>query len=141
MVKRCVQIGIIISLLFVASLGLAQDRMAVKLNTQVEANNWIGNRLVVYLEKGIASSPVLKPPGEDNVILVCDLLIVKIENRPSCAYSLVVTGNAYGKITPVLVHRLGVFGKNAVKQTAQKILETLEGQASSFQEQVKNAQE
>jgi len=141
MIKRCIQIGILISLFSVASLCLAQDRMAVKLSKQVEANNWIGNRLIVYLDKGIAASSVLKPAGEDNVMLICDLLIVKIENRPSCAYSMVVTGNAYGKVTPVLLHRLGVFGKNAVKQAAQRILEELENQARSFQQEARKAQE
>ena len=124
--KRALQTGCVVLFLFLlAPLVFAQPKVAVKLNVKIGEGDFVGKRLVAYLEKGIAGSETLKPAGEDSFMLIVDMITMKLKNRPSSAYSYIVTYNAYGKLSPVLMHRLGICGNTRVMSAANSILEDL----------------
>ena len=138
MKKRLLQLGcVLLFLFFFTPLLFAQPKVAVKIDIKNGEGDFVGKRLVAYLEKGITGSDTLRLAGEDRFMLIVNMITMKVKNRPSSAYSYVVTYNAYGKIGPVLTHRLGICGNTRVQNAASSILEDLK----SLAERVRNKME
>ncbi len=134
----CLAFAFFISL---TALSNAQSKMSVKLNVKLGEGDFVGQRLVALIQKGINNSEQLKIAGEGNFVLIVDLLTTKIKNRPSSAYSYIVTFNAYGKLSPVLMHRLGIVGNTRVYNAASNIVTELETIAAEAAAKVKKAEE
>jgi hypothetical protein len=138
MKRRVLQTGLALMFLFFLTLQVfAQPKVAVKLNFKNGEGDFVGKRLVAYLEKGITASDTLKPAGEDSFMLIVDMITIKLKNRPSSAYSYIVTYNAYGKISPVLMHRLGICGNTRVQNASIAILEDLKSLAEQVRSKMK----
>ncbi len=142
MMKRALQTGCVVLFLFLlAPFVFAQPKVAVKLNVKNGDGDFVGKRLVAYLEKGIAESDTLKPAGEESFMLIVDMITMKIKNRPGSAYSYTVTYNAYGKLSPVLRHRLGICGNTRVQNASNSILEDLMSIAEQVRDKMKKPSE
>jgi len=136
MFRRFAQISIVFCILSASSICIAQTKIAVKFNAQSGQDDSVGKRLVTLIRQGISDSASLKAAGDAGSMLVCEFLSVKIKNRPSCAYSLIISSNTYGKQGPVLRHSLGICGNIKIVATAKKILENMENTADQFRQKL-----
>ncbi len=126
-------------LLTFPAIARGQDKVPVKVVTQIAQNDFVAKRLLYFINQGIKSSDKLKPAEEESAIIIFEILAVKVPNRPSTAYSYIIYANNYGKISPVMDHRLGICSNLTAKKVAVKILEDLQKDAGKFEEQLKNS--
>jgi len=135
MFRRLTQITVVFCILSAASICIAKTKTAVKFNAQLSQDDSVGKRLVVLIRQGINHSDSLKAAGDEGSILTCEFLSIKIKSRPSCAYSLVISSNTYGKQGPVLRHSLGICGNTRIIATAKRIVENMEEAAGQLHQQ------
>jgi len=117
--------------------GRAQSKMPVKINLRQGEGNYVGERLMALVRKRIEDSESLKMAGEESYMLIVDVITMKIKGRPSTAYSYVVTFNAYGRLSPVLMHRLGICGNTRVYNAAMDIVSDLQSLAATVRKRMK----
>jgi len=142
MKRRLFQTGLILVLLFsFTAFAGAQSEMPVKFNVKQGEGDFVGGRLVALVRQRIEKSDKLKIAGEDEYMLIVDMITMKIKGRPSSAYSYVVTFNAYGKQTPVLMHRLGITGNTRVYNAADSIVADFESLAAEARGRLKKSGE
>ena len=137
--NRVIQISLILCVIFFSTWVTAGSKIAVKLNTQAGEGDFVGQRLIAYIQKGIEKSSVLKTAGEDDSMLIVNMITKKVRNRPRSAYSYIVTFNAFGKVSPVLAHRLGICGNTRVQNAALSIVSDLEELAERARSQTSNS--
>jgi|GEM_PF-1639635 len=139
MMKRFAQITLVLCIVSFSGICLAQAKIAVKIDAQNSQDDVIGKRLVYLIRKDIMVSKSLKIAVDENSMLICNILTVKIHGRPSCAYSIIITSNAYGKQSPVLRHLLGVCSNIKVDGAAQGIVGILEENAGKFRSELEKS--